>query len=680
MASIMEALVQKIDIVDLISETVELRQSSRGYTGKCPLHQGDGEATLWVTGDNQRFHCFSCGNSGNAIQWFKKLHNLAFYEAINKLCEAYNIDLSNNRSYQEERNLVEEFTKQAYALHKKVEGISEYLIGERQLTQESIDLHKLGYSVEKNAISIPLIDVYGRVMAMAFRNMDNDARIKYVNSKNNDLYDKSYYLYNLVNARKLIKSTGRLWMVEGYFCAMSGQIQGEAMVSYNSASINKGHVLEVKNSLVDHKNIEVILAADADEPGQSKIAKMREKFRKYYPKVNLRVAVYPDGCKDINDVHCTGLKISEMETVAVDMFVLKQMLSQCKSIEEQYATAQEFIHSVPNELIKSDIAEYLSVTWKKPLEKIEAMLSVKVDSKDEKLKKLASFDDSFADLKESILGEKKGLGYAQIDHAMNGTRPKENLVIAGYTSSGKSTVAIKIAANRIIRYHENIVYFSLEMSKGMVLEQIIMEVLECNTYKLEELIKSDAGIELYQKVKGIVEKHLRIVDDPNTTVEEIEEYIELCNNEVFDENVHTFVLDHFHLLDGAEEEKIAVKLANKIGAVVKKCNVNSIILAQFNEASQSNVKLGKYTEAHVGDIKGSNALKAIAHTILLVWRLFYSYTGRSKIETDAFKYITRIKIGKHRRNVRGSLYYDLEYDPETTKMTERKELFQLATN
>jgi len=680
MASIIEALEHKIDIVDLISESVELRQSSRGYTGKCCLHDGNGEASLWVTGDNQRFHCFSCHESGNAISWYAKLNNLQFYEAINKLCELNNIDLGNNQAYQEERNLVQGFTVQAAKLHENSSRIRDYIVNTRKLTDESIALHRIGFDEYKNAISIPLIDIYGRTIAMAFRNMDESAKMKYVNSKNNDLYDKSNYLYNLVNARKLIKKTGRLWMAEGYFCAISGQEQGEAVVSYNSASINKGHILEVKNSLRDLKNIEVILAADADEPGQSKIQKMAEKFRKYFPKCNLRVAVHPEGKKDLNDSHVAGLKIADIETVAVDMFVLKQLLSKCKSMEEKYTTVQDFAPTVPNPLVLADIADYLVTALNKPLEKIEAMLSIKVNSKDEKLRKLASFDESYSELRESVLGEQKGLGFPQLDYAMNGTKPKECLVLAGYTGSGKSTIALKIIANRIVRYNENVAYFSLEMSKGMVIQGVIMEVLEVNQYELEKLIRTDAGIEIYAKVKAIVDKRLRIVDDPTITVPEIKEYIDLCNSDIFDEPVNTFCLDHFHLLDGAEDNAIAVTLANDIGKVIKECNVNAVILAQFNESSQSNVKMGKFTEATLGDVKGSNALKAIAHTILLVWRLLYCHPEKSKIEQDDFQYITRIKLGKHRRGVRGgcSLYYDLQYNPTTTKMTENKTLYQIS--
>lgn len=678
MASIMEALLTKIDIVDLIQETVpELRQSSRGYTGHCPLHDsGDPDSqTLWVTGDNQLFHCFSCGESGNALSWFAKLHNLAFYEAINRLCEKYNIDIGNNQSYQEERNLVKTFTGQALTLNKEVGRIAGYL-KERGLDHQSIDTHMLGWDEYKQAISIPLIDIYGRIVGMAFRNMKSDP--KYINVKNNDLYDKSAYLFNLVNARKLIKKTGRFWLVEGYMDAMSGQAQGEAVTAYCSANINKGHILEVRNSLRDLKNIEVIIAADSDEAGQSKIPKMREKFRKYFPKVNLRIAKYPEGCKDMNDVHMAGLSIADMETVGVDRFVLQQLLAKCKSPEEQYATAQDYIVTVPNELVKSDLAIYLSETWKKPLEKIEALLSVKADGKDVRLKDIAGFDESLADLTKMILGEKRGLGWSKIDYAMNSVRNEEILLLAGYSTSGKSTVALKIVANRIIRYQENVAIFSLEMSKGSVIEAIIMEVMEVNTFKLEELIRTDAGIELYQKVKSLVDKHLRIIDRSGIDVKEAMEYIELLNTEVFETPVNFVMFDHFHLIPDVEDNSVASDNANLLGTLVKQYKCNVLVLAQFNEASQGNIKAGKYKEPTMSDIKGANALKAIAHTILLVWRLYFSHMECSEIQRDEMKFITRLKIAKHRRGTRGGIYYDLEYNPHTTKMTERKELYRIG--
>jgi DNA primase len=667
--SVVDAILQKLDIVDIVGEHVELHQSSRGYTGKCNLHDGDGTDTLWVTPDTGTFYCFSCEASGNSISYYAQLYNLGFYEAINKLCESLNIDLSNNRSYQEERNLVKEFTLQAHNLQKKIGMIEDYLIGKRGLTKESIALHKLGYDENKHAISIPLIDIYGRVVGMAFRNLESEP--KYINSKNNDLYDKSKYLYNLVNARKHIRKTGRLWLVEGYFDAEVGEVQEEAVAGYCSASINKGHILEVRTTVQNLKNIEIIIASDFDDAGQSKIPKVRDKFRQYYPKANLRVALRPnDTIKDFNDLHLAGLRIADLETMHVDKFVLGQLLSKCKSPEEEYSVAQEFSPTITNDLIKSDIAEWLSVKWKKPLDKVEALLNVKADSKVENvLAEFATVGQSIDKYLTTMEDDGNGIGFPKIDFSFGGVQKKEVFLIGAYSKIGKTDFICEIILHSILRLHMNCLMFSMEMPKEGIIRRLLMKLFNVTKRKLKEMMKSPESANYITEAREKLEKYLVIVDTNNLSMEEIKYRVKVANDRIFDTPVRRVFVDYFQYMKGTTEFAEIEASAKSMKPFCKDMDIELYMLSQFSRNDRP------WERPSIASFKGGNSLESSFDKCVLLWRPSKN-PKLSEIERDVIKYQTMVAI-ESREEMYGEDTFELAYDPETSRLLEKDEIEEL---
>ena len=73
---------QRSDIVDIISEYVQLKKQGRNYLGLCPFHQ-EKSPSFSVSTDKQVYHCFGCGAGGRCVfisygnrrtQLFKKQH------------------------------------------------------------------------------------------------------------------------------------------------------------------------------------------------------------------------------------------------------------------------------------------------------------------------------------------------------------------------------------------------------------------------------------------------------------------------------------------------------------------------------------------------------------------------------------------------------------------------------
>ena len=83
---------QEIDIVDVISEYVQLKKHGRNYFGLCPFH-GENTPSFSVSTEKQIFHCFGCGAGGNVFSFLMEKEGLTFQEAAVKLAEKANINL-----------------------------------------------------------------------------------------------------------------------------------------------------------------------------------------------------------------------------------------------------------------------------------------------------------------------------------------------------------------------------------------------------------------------------------------------------------------------------------------------------------------------------------------------------------------------------------------------------------
>lgn len=87
-----EQIRSQIDIVDCISDYMQLTKRGRNWFGLCPFH-GENTPSFSVSQDKQIFHCFGCGAGGNAITFVMDIENIPFPEAVAKLGERVGIHL-----------------------------------------------------------------------------------------------------------------------------------------------------------------------------------------------------------------------------------------------------------------------------------------------------------------------------------------------------------------------------------------------------------------------------------------------------------------------------------------------------------------------------------------------------------------------------------------------------------
>ena len=304
---LIEEVRQKNDIVDVISGYVKLQKKGSSYFGLCPFHNRK-SPSFSVSRGKQMYYCFGCGAGGNVFTFIMEYENYSFVEAFKMLAERAGVDIPEVEYSKEAKERADlkatllEINKLAakyfYAQLKTEQGklAHTYLTG-RGLSEETITAFGLGYSnkysndlyrylktkgykdellVKAGLISVderhgahdkfwnrvmfPIMDVNNRVIGFGGRVM-GDAKPKYLNSPETEVFDKSRNLYGLNRARTSRKPY--FLICEGYMDVISLHQAGftNAVASLGTA-LTTGHA-----SLIKRYVNEVYLTYDSDEAG-----------------------------------------------------------------------------------------------------------------------------------------------------------------------------------------------------------------------------------------------------------------------------------------------------------------------------------------------------------------------------------------------------------------------------
>ena len=304
---LIEEVRSRNDIVDVISGYVRLQKKGSSYFGLCPFHN-EKSPSFSVSREKQMYYCFGCGAGGNVYTFLMEYENFTFQEALKYLADHAGVKLPEPEYSREAREkagrkaVILEINKKAamyyYAQLKSPRGEKAYtyLTG-RGLTDDTIKAFGLGYSSiysddlyrylrnegysedmirqaglintdEKkgvydkfwNRVIFPIMDVNSRVIGFGGRVM-GDAKPKYLNSPETEVFDKSRNLYGLNRARTSRKPY--FLLCEGYMDVISLHQAGftNAVASLGTA-LTPGHA-----SLIRRYVKEVYLTYDSDEAG-----------------------------------------------------------------------------------------------------------------------------------------------------------------------------------------------------------------------------------------------------------------------------------------------------------------------------------------------------------------------------------------------------------------------------
>lgn len=340
--SIVEDILKRADIVDVISSYINVIKKGRSYVAVCPFHD-DKNPSMMISKEKQIFKCFVCGTGGNAITFIQKYENISFESAVKKLAELIGykderLNIKSTASKQEEANAplyvtCEELTKfymmtllakegeegKKYLTERFIDDdvIKQFRIGfcpnnplisikylqAKNCTLKDIETigvagHSNGQYVDKNAgrVVFPLTDINGRVVGYSARKINNSDEAKYVNSPETPLFQKGNIIYNYANAKKTARLDGYCYLLEGFMDVIALYRAG-----VKSAVALMGTALTMQQvNLLKRLNVEIRLCLDSDNPGQMATLKAIELFDK--ANVKYRIVRRSNGPKDADEI------------------------------------------------------------------------------------------------------------------------------------------------------------------------------------------------------------------------------------------------------------------------------------------------------------------------------------------------------------------------------------------
>jgi len=302
----------RLDIVDIVSETVKLRHSGKNYTGFCPFHPNTKTPAFVVFPDTQTWRCFGqCNEGGDVFNFVMKREGWDFPEALRHLADRAGVTLQEYTPEEQERVEENEHLREVlsmavtffqYQLRNTDAGKEalEYLY-ERKLNDETIDAFALGYAPDswdtltqyltsrditeddlintglvserenggvydrfRHRLVIPIRDNRGRMAGFGGRILRPDDVPKYLNSPKTALFDKSRLLYGLDMARREIRSKDQAVIVEGYL-----DVIGPYQAGYKNCVSPMGTALtEEQFRLIKRYSRNIVLALDPDAAGE----------------------------------------------------------------------------------------------------------------------------------------------------------------------------------------------------------------------------------------------------------------------------------------------------------------------------------------------------------------------------------------------------------------------------
>ena len=428
--SVENLLRTKIDIVEYIGRTTELRPKGSLYEGRCPIHGSDEGTPLVIYPQTNSYFCFACESGGDIIQFVSDYEDVSRTVAIKKLAQECNINLDSDENWTKAVKVEEDCKRVIERSEKQVGKVKDYL-HKRGFSDETISAFNLGF--DSDCLVIPIRNEYGQPVAIAKRQFDRSP--KYINTRNNVMYDKSALLYNLDKVVKQ-KNKDELYMVEGYMDAISGYQLGLPTVAYCGNEVHRDQLRTMQRTL--RKIPTIIYCPDNDVEGIKRVPRVRDYFKEILPRCTVRILELPEGVKDLNDALLAGIDISSLPKTHIDKYVLWFMLDNCKSSEEEYDVAHNFLKTVQNPLFRADIIKKLCGRWEREFSELKDFFENYQEDIDELVQNAATTQESIDDLKNLYLRGEYKTRFKCLDNCIGGMVKSHVMIVGAYSSSGKA--------------------------------------------------------------------------------------------------------------------------------------------------------------------------------------------------------------------------------------------------
>ena len=340
-ASDIEEVKRRTNLADLVGDYVALKNGGiDSMKGLCPFHD-ERSPSFHVRPALGYYHCFGCGESGDAITFLQRMDHLTFTESVERLAARIHYALT----YEEGSARREEGPNRARLLaanqaaaaffveqlageegkagrdfldgrgfdaeaavrfgvgyaprgwngltdHLKAQGYTPAELSQAGLVSEG---QRGVYDRFRGRVIWPIRDTSGQTIGFGARKLyEDDNGPKYLNTPETPVYRKSQVLYGLDLAKRAISRGHSAVVVEGYTDVMACHLAGiETAVATCGTAFGREHISVLRRVMGDDAAAEVIFTFDPDEAGQKAALRAFSEEKRFTAQTY--VAVAPDG-------------------------------------------------------------------------------------------------------------------------------------------------------------------------------------------------------------------------------------------------------------------------------------------------------------------------------------------------------------------------------------------------
>lgn len=310
--AIVNDVLDRSNIVEVVSSYLPLKRAGRNFKANCPFHP-EKTPSFIVSADKQIYHCFGCGAGGNALSFVMQYERVGFREALQNLAQRSGVSLPEPERTPAQKQH-EDLSQSLYGLYEKAAAFYHALLltddeakearsylQKRGIFKETAQRFKIGFArnswdaliqhLKKQSIPLSLIEKSGLAVAKEgggtydrFRNriifpitnlkdrvIGFGARVtdaslpKYINSPETPIYTKGKNLFGLNIARDAVRAEDTVIVVEGYLDMI---LPYEAGIKNIAASLGTALTIDQVRLLKRFTN-NIVMLYDADLAGES---------------------------------------------------------------------------------------------------------------------------------------------------------------------------------------------------------------------------------------------------------------------------------------------------------------------------------------------------------------------------------------------------------------------------
>lgn len=258
---IIEEIRDRVDIVQLVSEVLDLKKAGRNFKALCPFHS-EKTPSFMVHPEKQIYHCFGCGKGGNVFHFLMDYEGIGFVEAVRKLGNRVGIDVESYLLSGQSQEKLEpyyramEFAARFYRkmlLEAKEARVARDYLDKREIGEDKQEEFTIGFAPAgwdnlyraamdakipreillelcliapvrggsgyrdyfRSRVIFPIESLTNRFVGLAGRVLD-DSEPKYLNTAESPIYKKGRMLYGLNRSKDYIRKDATALIVEGY--------------------------------------------------------------------------------------------------------------------------------------------------------------------------------------------------------------------------------------------------------------------------------------------------------------------------------------------------------------------------------------------------------------------------------------------------------------------------------